>query len=103
MKLTVQLFAVLRERAGWSERVLDDLPDQLDVTGLERELLARHPEFGTFDGVRGVVDSTCRVFGLDNLFVAGASLFPTSGAMNPTLTLVALAHRLADRIEEDLR
>jgi len=44
---------------------------------------------------RGVVDSDCRIFGIDNLFVAGASVFPTSGAMNPTLTLVALALRLA--------
>jgi choline dehydrogenase-like flavoprotein len=47
---------------------------------------------------RGVVDAACRVFGLDNLFVAGASVFPTSGAMNPTLTLVALSLRLADHI-----
>jgi choline dehydrogenase-like flavoprotein len=46
----------------------------------------------------GVVDSDCRVFGIDNLFVAGASVFPTSGAMNPTLTLVALALRLADHL-----
>jgi choline dehydrogenase-like flavoprotein len=44
------------------------------------------------------VDSDCRVFGIDNLFIAGASVFPTSGAMNPTLTLVALALRLADHL-----
>jgi len=47
---------------------------------------------------RGVVDRDCRVFGLVNLYVAGASVFPTSGAMNPTLTLVALALRLADHV-----
>jgi choline dehydrogenase-like flavoprotein len=46
----------------------------------------------------GVVDSDCRVFGIDNLYLAGASVFPTSGAMNPTLTLVALALRLADHL-----
>jgi choline dehydrogenase-like flavoprotein len=51
---------------------------------------------------RGVVDSDCRVFGLENLYVAGSSVFPTSGLANPTLTLVALALRLADRISEVL-
>lgn len=43
----------------------------------------------------GVVDADCRVFGSANLFVAGSSVFPTSGAANPTLTAVALALRLA--------
>lgn len=50
------------------------------------------------DRDRGVVDADCRVFGVENLFIAGASVFPTSGAMNPTLTLVALALRLADHL-----
>jgi len=49
--------------------------------------------------VRGVVDPDCAVFGIDNLYVAGASVFPTSGAINPTLTLVALALRLAEHLE----
>jgi hypothetical protein len=39
----------------------------------------------------GVADPDGRVFGLGNLFVAGSSIFPTSGYANPTLTLVALA------------
>jgi choline dehydrogenase-like flavoprotein len=43
----------------------------------------------------GVVDRDCRVFGAANLFVAGSSVFPTSGEANPTLTAVALALRLA--------
>jgi choline dehydrogenase-like flavoprotein len=43
----------------------------------------------------GVVDSHGRVHGTDNLFVAGASVFPTAGFANPTLTIVALAIRLA--------
>ncbi|MGD9507421.1 MAG: GMC oxidoreductase [Geminicoccaceae bacterium] len=49
----------------------------------------------------GVVDPDCRVHGIDNLFVAGSSVFPTSGHANPTLTIVALALRLADRIRRD--
>lgn len=47
---------------------------------------------------QGVVDADCRVHGLGNLFVAGSSVFPTSGSANPTLTLVALALRLADHL-----
>jgi choline dehydrogenase-like flavoprotein len=44
----------------------------------------------------GVVDRNCRVHGYSNLFVAGSSVFPTSGWANPTLTIVALAHRLGE-------
>jgi choline dehydrogenase-like flavoprotein len=44
----------------------------------------------------GVVDKNCKVFGLDNLFMAGSSCFSTAGAANPTLTLVALTLRLSD-------
>lgn len=47
---------------------------------------------------QGVVDRDCRVNGVDNLFVAGSSVFPTGGYANPTLTLLALAIRLADLI-----
>jgi choline dehydrogenase-like flavoprotein len=46
-----------------------------------------------------VVDPSCRVHGLDNLFVAGSSVFPTGGYANPTATLCALAIRLADHLE----
>lgn len=50
------------------------------------------------DPRRGVVDADCRVHGTDNLFVAGSSVFPTGGFANPTLTIVALAARLARRL-----
>lgn len=46
----------------------------------------------------GVVDRNCQVHGVDGLFVAGASVFPTSGHANPTLMIVSLATRLADHI-----
>ena len=45
-----------------------------------------------------VVDRDCRVHGYDNLFVAGSSVFPTGGYAQPTLTIVALALRLADTL-----
>ena len=41
------------------------------------------------DPKRGVVDSQCRVHGIDNLFIAGSSVFPTAGAANPTFTNIA--------------
>jgi choline dehydrogenase-like flavoprotein len=52
------------------------------------------------DAAHGVVDEHGKVHELDNLYVAGSSVFPTAGAANPTLTIVALALRLADRIQE---
>jgi choline dehydrogenase-like flavoprotein len=47
-----------------------------------------------------VVNARCRVHGIDNLFLAGAATFPTSSQANPTLTLIALALRLANDLKE---
>jgi choline dehydrogenase-like flavoprotein len=49
---------------------------------------------------QGVVDADCRVHGVSNLFVAGSSVFPTAGWANPTLTIVALAVRLANHLKQ---
>jgi choline dehydrogenase-like flavoprotein len=51
------------------------------------------------DPAKGVVDELCRVHGVQNLYVAGSSVFPTSGANNPTLTIVALALRLSEALK----
>ena len=51
------------------------------------------------DPKRGVVDADCRVHGVDNLFLSGSSVFPTSGATAPTLTIVAMSLRLADHLQ----
>jgi choline dehydrogenase-like flavoprotein len=53
------------------------------------------------DPSMGVVDASCRVHTLENLFVSGASVFPTSGYANPVLTIVALAARLASHLAEE--
>jgi choline dehydrogenase-like flavoprotein len=50
------------------------------------------------DPKRGVVDGDCKVHGLANLYVAGSSVFPSSGHANPTLTIVALVLRLAQHL-----
>ncbi|HKH91378.1 MAG TPA: GMC family oxidoreductase, partial [Gemmatimonadaceae bacterium] len=54
------------------------------------------------DPKQGVVDANCRVHGIGNLSVAGASVYPTAGCANPTLTLVALSLRLSDRLKTAL-
>lgn len=50
----------------------------------------------------GVVDADCRVHGLDNLYVAGSSVFTTAGQANPTMCLLQLALRLADHLRAEL-
>jgi choline dehydrogenase-like flavoprotein len=52
------------------------------------------------DPRRGVVDPDGKLHGVANLFVAGSSVFPTAGAAPPTLTIVALALRLADQLKQ---
>ena len=50
----------------------------------------------------GVVDADCRVHGVDGLYVAGSSVFPTAGHANPTLMIVAMAARLAEHLKTRL-
>jgi choline dehydrogenase-like flavoprotein len=81
----------------------------LDATGLFETELVPHPldpnafhHAGTtrfhLDPRLGVTDPDGRVHGTDNLYAAGVSLFPACGVANPTLTIVALAIRLADHV-----
>ena len=51
----------------------------------------------------GVVQSRCQVHGIDNLYVAGSSVFPTGGHSNPTFTALALAFRTCDELRLRLR
>jgi choline dehydrogenase-like flavoprotein len=91
------------------------LAERLEQTGLGRlENPESEPTFtdashhmGTTrmsdDPRSGVVDRHCRVHGVDNLYVAGSSVFPCAGHANPTLTVVALALRLAQHLEHRAR
>jgi choline dehydrogenase-like flavoprotein len=54
------------------------------------------------DPLSSVVDRDLRVHELDNVYMAGASTFPTSGCANPTFTLVALSIRLAEHLRRAL-
>ncbi len=54
------------------------------------------------DPAHGVVDPDCRMHGVENLWVAGSSVFPRAGMSNPTLTITALALRLAQQLRHQL-
>lgn len=67
------------------------------------EKTAMHHHMGAtrmhHDPKQGVVDANGKVHGMNNLFIAGCSVFPTSGYANPTLTMIALSLRLADYLK----
>jgi len=52
------------------------------------------------DPKQGVVDADCKVHGVENLHIAGSSVFPTYSASNPTLNLLALTLRLGDHLKK---
>jgi choline dehydrogenase-like flavoprotein len=101
---------VLRESEGKIDRYLVRRNNQHlathvpSVEARDKVLIGSYHHLGTTrmsdDPKRGVVDRHCRVHGVENLFVAGGSVFPTVGISNPTLTIVALAIRLADFLRD---
>ena len=54
------------------------------------------------DPRQGVVDGNGKMHYVDNFWIAGSSVFPTSGSAQPTMTIVALALRLADHLKAEL-
>jgi hypothetical protein len=76
---------------AWSSRIPE---------GRMKEALVH--ESGTLwmgtDPAESVTDINCRLHHVDNIYVAGAATFPTSGSWNPTLAAVALGQRLADHL-----
>jgi len=54
------------------------------------------------DPSKGVVDKNCKVHGISNLYISSSSTFPTCSQANPTLTIVAMAIRLADHFKSHL-
>lgn len=51
----------------------------------------------------GVVDAGCKVFGIDNLYVASSAVFPTSSFSNPTMTIIALSIKISETVERRLK
>lgn len=108
-RLDWQLTELDRRSVREAQDVIDRALQQAGLGRLERKLGEERPtaeqrgqwhHMGTTrmheDPTQGVVDRDGRVHGMRNLFVAGSSVFPTGGYANPTLTVVALALRLAD-------
>jgi choline dehydrogenase-like flavoprotein len=83
-----------------SFRVPDD-PDQLSGVAVDVGHHIGTTRMGA-SADTGVVDPDCRVHEIDNLYVASSSVFPTGGFSNPTLTIIALAIRVADTIKRRL-
>jgi len=50
---------------------------------------------------QGVVDRNCKLHEVNNLYIAGSSVFPTGGGINPTLTIVMLSLRLAEHLKQN--
>ncbi|PPS39977.1 GMC oxidoreductase [Chroococcidiopsis sp. TS-821] len=68
---------------------LETMTDAAHHMGTTR--MASHP-------AEGVVDTNCRVFGTDNLYVASSAVFPIGSSYSPTFTILALARRLGQHL-----
>jgi choline dehydrogenase-like flavoprotein len=104
-RAVLRAFQLLREslqRSGAGQLQIDD---QLLAAQINRSIPLGH-HIGTARMAaspgEGVVDGNCAVFGLRNLYVASSAVFPTCSHANPTLTIVALALRLARRLHSRL-
>lgn len=100
-----QEIAAAFSRASLPEPMLPDWVLQGDARDVPLADMA-HPSGTTRMGTdvrTSVVDANCMVHGVEGLFVAGSSVFPTSGHANPTLMIVGLALRLADHLRAYVR
>lgn len=98
-------FRLLAEDFGtWGRGWLEHDPAQIAEDMLRDGAYGGH-HIGTarmgHSPATSVVDADARVHGMRNLSLAGSAVFPTSGQANPTLTLVALALRLAERLKRE--
>ena len=94
-----ELFGASLEQAGLGQVFTLLAPDEVPV-----DLHAASHHMGTTrmhpSPRHGVVNEDSRVHGVANLSVAGSSVFPTGGFANPTLTILALALRLAEHLRD---
>lgn len=101
-----QTEAALSRANGIQTRVLDELGIEDRWTVGPDETGPAYHHMGTTrmgdDPDESVVDAECRAHDLDNLWISGSSVFPTGGAMNPTLTIAALSVRLAESLRAAL-
>lgn len=96
MEKTLQLLTQRFAEVGLGTFDFGDAPPSLEtMTDAAHQMgttrMASRPE-------EGVVDTNCRVFGTDNLYVASSAVFPTGPSYSPTFTILALARRLGQHL-----
>lgn len=98
LRRTLEIMATELGRAGKGRLRIDlaDAPRATDSLTVGCHLMGTTRMAA--DPRRGVVDADLKVHGIDNLYIASSSVFPTVGFSNPTLTIVALTLRLADHL-----
>ncbi len=101
MQTAAEAFAGEMRRLGWGAvQIMPWL--ETDDPVWPPDMVGGHHHMGTTrmsaDPHTGVVDESCKAHTMDNLYIAGSSVFPTAGYANPTLTILALAIRLADHL-----
>ncbi len=102
-----KIYEIIGQQVGIADigrvKLLDYLQDENDESWPEFTSAGFH-HMGTTrmsnDPKRGVVDANCKLHSINNLYVAGSSCFTTSGAVNPTLTIIALSMRLSDHLKK---
>jgi choline dehydrogenase-like flavoprotein len=104
-KRTVATFAGELKRIFAAEGISGMIWPQDVPAGMDDAISHSHDTYHSMGGTRfgasereGVVDADLRVHGVENLFVASCSVFPSGGSSNPTFTLMALTLRLAKHL-----
>ncbi|MGB3790195.1 MAG: GMC family oxidoreductase [Phormidesmis sp.] len=100
MAKTLQLLTERFAEAGLGTFDFGDNPPTLEtMTDAAHQMgttrMANRPE-------EGVVDTDCRVFGTDNLYIASSAVFPTGPSYSPTFTILALARRLGNHLRQTI-
>jgi choline dehydrogenase-like flavoprotein len=94
-------------KAGFAKAGIGDLNLELNQGAPQVMYASLHHPMGTTrmhdDPKQGVVDARCRVHGTENCYIAAASVFPTGGYANATLTVLALAIHIADDVTAQLK
>ncbi len=102
MRVAAQTFGDELARLGLGVLTIADWLGSDDLI-FPPNMVGGHHHMGTTrmstDPRLGVVDANCKTHSLDNLYIAGSSVFPTVGYVNPTSTILALALRLAEHLE----
>jgi choline dehydrogenase-like flavoprotein len=101
--ITLHARPIAVERSQWTRRFRDSFERRLRAIGIapNRQIFFSAHQMGTAamgaDPRRSVVDPAGRLWGYENLLVADASVFPQSSGVNPMLTIMAMAGRIAEQ------